>query len=339
MKIFLGLFFISSQVLAFNDEVFVDLIKNQTELNSEILHNEIQKEIPKNKLSQNSLSLIKANSDLIEDIDKLKENSFLTKDPCHEKEKPKKKKRNVTKTKEVKKDGWEIIASVEVNSQNTKQKYNELKAPLSDYEYNKMYQDLASATNLVDLKSIIKEQTEGMSDNDYLSYLSQMTTRLPYNDKKAAFNQSEQHVDSLFSMLQEDKAKIDGTSDIDDWGGICGDIHFATVLMGETARPNKYEYFTASYVVSGSQHVYSFAVDKNNPDKIVVINYGNVQVTNENNGIESALVKNDDQSGGFNNIGGDIRIFKHSGVGVENEGKATHVATVPTAIGSYIFFS
>lgn len=338
MKFIVGLLIISTHAYSFSDDEFVDLIKNQTELNSEILHQEIQKEIPNNNLSTSSLLLIKANSDLENDINYITENSILTNDPCHDKEKDKekKKKKSVSKTKHVEKGGWEIIASVEVNSQNSTQKYNELDPPLSKNVYNDLYNQLKQANSIEELKNVIKYHTAGMSDDEYLSYLSQMTTRLPYNSTKSKFVQGEQHVDSLYSMLQEDKNQMNGTTDIDDWGGICGDIHFATVLMGETARPNKYEYFTASYVVSGSQHVYSFAVDKNNPDNIVVINYGKVQVTDQNNGIESAMVKNDTTSGGFNNIGGDIRIFKHSGSGLDNEGNATHVATVPTAIGSFL---
>lgn len=338
MRYLFTLLFLSLNSYSFVDSEFLQLSKNQDLINQDILFQETQNEIEKNTLSPESLKLIVLNKSFQEDIQFIEENDLLSSDPCDEidkKEKEKKKKKK-NRSRKVQRDGWQIIASVKMNNYQDEQKYEHLAPPESDSFYFNRYSELRDSNSIEELKNKIREHTKDMNDNEYLSYLSQMTGLLPYNQKKSKFDQSQQGIDTLFSMLQEDKAASTGASLDDDWGGICGDIHFATVLMGETARPEKYEYFTASYVTAKMQHVYSFAVDKNNPERVVVINYGSVQISDQNNGIESALIKNSSNAEGFNNVGGKIRIYKHSGLGLDNQKKSEHVATIPTAIGSFL---
>lgn len=336
MKMIL-LFVFTSSAFGFSDQVIFDIANTQTSINEQILHNETQKEIESNTLSTDSLKLIRANKQLSDDIETITSNDITNlSDDCDKDKSGKKKKKKVIKTKTKKNYGWEIVASAEVNTSSENQNYTILEQQKPTHIYNNQYKELTQATNIDELQSIIRLHTKDLNDEEYLSYLSEITSRLPYNDTKAQFDQDEQHVDSLFSMLKEDFEQQAGTATDDNWGGICGDIHFATAIIGETARPKAYEYFTASYAMNNSQHVYSFAVSKDNPDKVVVINYGTVQISDNNTGIESALVKSKNKEGSFNNIGGNIRIYKHSGTGLEKQGKAEHVATLPTSIGTYL---
>jgi len=309
---------------------YIDLATTQTLVNDEVIYNEIQNEAKNDELSQGTLKLLSENSALKANLNEIEQNALKNCDDG-DKKKPKKTK---TKSKTIEKGGWQIIASVEVDSFSPENDISVLKNTRASLDNRLRYNDLLKANNLEELQSLIKTQTESMSDEEFLFYLSDMASLLPYNKPKSEFDQDHGDTDTLFSMLSEQRKANDENYKGDDFGGVCGDIHFATSLIGETARPNSYEYFTASYVMQGSMHVYTFAVDKNNNDRAVVINYSGVQSTNNLNGVESILPHN--STGSFNNIGAEVRIFKHTGTDIENEGTSKHVATLPTAIGGFL---
>ena len=312
-------------ILTFTANLFaasdiVDLALNIPSINESFLHQEIQTEVQANSFSKDSMKLLQENAVLNDLIVKAQETNYGKTKNCNQystdPDDPKKKK----KSKKVIKNGWRIIGAVEVNLPDEQDSYQRLNSSLSYYEYNQMYNDIKGVTNKEELKEIMKTHTQGMSDDDYMNYLSEMTSRLPYNDAKASFDQNEQETDSLYSMIQQN-----------DIGGICGDIHFATVLMGEASRSADFEFYTASYAMGGSQHVYSFAINKKDPSKAYVINYGKADKIDNINGIDSLLING---QGNFDNIGANLRIYKNTSN--SKDGQAEHMATLPTPIGRYL---
>ncbi len=289
-------------------------------INDEIIFDESQKEIQNNYLSNDTLRLVKENSKLRLQVDSALESSNLNysckTDPTDPKKKKKKKKKKKTKIKK----GWTIISSVEVNADETSDKYKTLQPTQSTHEYNQMYNELKQVDNKEQLAELVKRQTKEMSEEEYISYLSQMTKRIPYNRKKASLDSDHQQADSLFSMLQDN-----------DLGGICGDIHFATTLLGESSRADKYDFYTASYMTGDNQHVYAFAVDKENPDSAFIINYDTANKVDNIEGSDSLLIRD---QGSFNNFGANLRIFKNSDKG--SDGQSKHIATLPTPLGRFL---
>lgn len=287
-------------------------------LNDEILYDNIQEDMKNSSLDLNTLKLVKENAKLEEMIgDAQIANRYANKacDSNNAIDPPDKKKK-----KTVIKGGWKIIGAVEVNLREDKDSYERLENSLSSFQYDRMYREIEGVTSKEDLERILLNHTSEMSDDEYMGYLSEMTSRLPYNNAKAGFSQKEQETDSLYSMVQSN-----------DIGGICGDIHFATVLMGEATRSQDYEFYTASYVMGSAQHVYSFAVNKEDPSKAYVINYGRADRVDNLNGVDSILTSG---QGRFDNIGANLRIYKNTGT--DQDGKAEHVATLPTPIGRYL---
>jgi acetyltransferase-like isoleucine patch superfamily enzyme len=309
----------------------IELANSQIFINEQFIHQSVQDDMKDGNLSQDTLKLIKNNkilSDAVELAQDPKNQSSLCADidKSTDPDPPKKK---VTK----KNHGWVIISSTEVSQARREPQYQELVPSLPQESYNDFYSQLRSAESATDLQNLVKAQTQDMSEDEYFSYLSEMTERLPYNSDKADFDQSEQGVDDFFSQITEDREALAGTSDKTEWGGICGDIHFATVLMGEAARPGKYEYFTASYVIGDGQHVHAFAVSKEDPNKAFVVNYNEVTKVDNITGVDSLLPRNN-SIGDFANVGANVRIFKNTSD--STSGKAEHVATLPSALGRYI---
>lgn len=340
MKFILFLtFFYSTSSIAFIGKEAMGLIENQTLVNDDIIHNGAQEEIENDFVSANTLKLIEKNEQLKDDIVYLKIANKSKKD-CDEDDESKKDppfKKRKTKYKHKTEGQWVIGAVFEVKNDGNYEQYAELENTLDPNALNSMFFDWISAESFNDLKVLIKEQTKDMNKTEFLEYLSYMTGRLPYNDDKAAFSQAgdTQAPDDLWNMLQEQKQSWEGQEGFDagagdEWGGVCGDIHFAALMIGEIAKPEQYEYFTASYVLADSQHVYTFAVDKDTGQAIVV-NYDDVQVVDNPDGIESFSVKNSSVQGGFNNVGTNVRIFANS------DGNAEHVATLKSALGSFIY--
>lgn len=336
MKYLLLLTFVYSlSANSFVDQSAFQLIENQTFINNEVIHGQVQKEIQTEELSEATIKLVEQNEILKADLDALYE-AELSKKECNEDGDDKKKKRREKNKEKTKENGeWVIGAMFEMNQMDDNENYSMLEAPLSRSQYNQMYDQWLTVTDYDQLKNLIKEQTKGMTDMEVFSYISEMSSRLPYNDDKAKFKQNgdTQSADTLWSMIQEEKKAYAGEAGFgqdDEWGGICGDIHFAALMMGEIARPENFEYFTASYVVGESQHVYMFAVDKKT-GQAVVVNYDDTTVVQNPNGVESIAVKSGTNPGGFNNVGTNLRIFANS------DGDAKHVATFKSALGSFLY--
>jgi hypothetical protein len=323
MKIYGPIAILLSLSTLANADSFMELSTAIPQLNSELLHQNIQGEVNSNSFSDTSMLLLKENAkleDMIVDANQMnigKDRDCNKLDLLQNTDPNKDKKKKETK---VIKHGWRIVGSVEVNLQNQNDSYLRMENSLPDSQYDSMYGEIEGITNRDELKEVLTRHTQNMSDDDYMNYLSEMTSRLPYNSLKAGFDQTQQGTDSIYSMIQSN-----------DIGGICGDIHFATVLMGEATRADNYEFYTASYVMGSAQHVYSFAVNKNNPSQAYVINYGRADKVENMNGMDSVLIQG---QGGFDNIGANVRIYKNTGSG--QDGTAEHVATMPTPIGRYL---
>lgn len=314
----------------------LDLMNNQTIVNDDIIHNGAQKEIKQDYLSEKTLKLIEINEKFKEDLANTEE-SINTYRNCDEDGKKKNKKRMKKKNKnKIKENGeWVIGAIVEMNPMDNNENYSVLEPPLSANQYDNYYNQWLQVNSYEELQNLIKEQTKDMTNLEAISFISQMTGKLAYNSDKAKFKQNgdTQKPDNLWNMIQEEKKAYAGEAGFgkdDEWGGVCGDIHFAGLMIGEIAKPDAYEYFTASYVVGKSQHVYMFAVDKE-IGQAVVVNYSTAQVVDNTNGVESISIKNDDAPGGFNQVGTNLRIYANS------NGNANHIATLKSALGSFIY--
>lgn len=329
-------FLLSTNCFASISEQVLGLMEDQTYFNDQIIHDEAQDEIENDYISDDTLRLIIDTEKLRQNLHEVKESLEKKdcEDPPQDQDPPKKK---VTKYKHRTKGQWVIGAVFEVNHDGDYEQYSMLESTLNRADLYNMYKDWVHSESFEDLQSIIKEQTKGMSNNEFLEYMSYMTNALPYNGDKAKFSQQgdTQDTDTLWGMIQEVKKSWEGHEGFnsaagDEFGGICGDIHFAALMIGEIARPDSYEYFTASYALADAQHVVMFAVDKNT-GQAVVVNYDDVQIVDNPDGIESVMVKNSKIQGGFNNVGTNVRIFANS------DGNAKHVASVKSALGSFIY--
>lgn len=326
----------SNNLYCFIGEEALDLVENQTLINDDFVHTNAQSEIENDYISNDNMNLLIENQKLKDHLSLVKNiNPNESKCPKKDESSENKPKKKVTKFKSKTDGEWVIGGVLSLTSEQSYEQYNSLESPLSQFEYNMMYKKWTEVDSYEELQNLIKEQSKDMTRDEFLSYLSEMTGRLPYNDQKSQFNQSGdiQNSDSLWSMIQEQKQAYEGelsTTGDTDWGGICGDIHFAALMIGEIAKPEDFEYFTASYAMGDSQHVYMFAIDKES-GQAVVVNYDSVQVVDNPDGIESMTVKNDDQKGSFNNIGTNIRIFANS------NGNAEHVSTIKSALGAFIY--
>lgn len=178
----------------------------------------------------------------------------------------------------------------------------------------------AFTSNDAEMMSKIKTYSSSMDDAEFTRFVSSLAGYVDYNNKRAAFQQSEDGglgIITPFDQFSGNKS------------GICGDIHS---MAAKVAEQRGWEAFTVGYALKGNQHVVTAMVNPNAPDKLMVVNYGTYeeQALNEGNSVTPTPSK-----AGWQEMGTQMRIFKNKDTG-DGLGKMQQIATVPTSLGTFM---
>jgi len=178
----------------------------------------------------------------------------------------------------------------------------------------------AFTSNDAQMMAKIKAYSNSMNDSEFTQFVSTLAGYVEYNDKRAAFEQTDDAglgVVTPFDQFSGSKS------------GICGDIHS---MAAKVAEQRGWEAFTVGYAMKGNQHVVTAMVNPNAPNKLMLVNYGKYeeQTLNEGNSISPT------PSGpGFEDVGIQMRIFKNKDTG-NPLGEMQQIATVPTSLGTFM---
>ncbi len=178
----------------------------------------------------------------------------------------------------------------------------------------------AFTTNDADMMSKIKNYSGSMSDQEFTRFVSAIAGYVDYNDGRAAFQQTPETGQGIVTPFQQ----MMGTK-----SGICGDIHSMAAKMAEQRG---WEAFTVGYGLEQSQHVVTAMVNPNEPNKLMIVNYGQYEehALNDGNSVNPTPT-----TPGWEDVGTQMRIFKNDKTG-DGLGKMQQIATVPTALGSFM---
>lgn len=165
----------------------------------------------------------------------------------------------------------------------------------------------------------VKEYSKSMNDQEFLRFISAVAGYVDYNDDRAAFIQQEGAGKGIVTPFEQ----VMGLN-----SGVCGDIHSMAAKMAEQRG---WEAFTVGYALAGNQHVVTAMADPKNPDKLMIVNYGRYEEQDLRNG----QWVNPTPTGNMPETGMQLRIFKNNKTG-EAMGKMQQIATVPTALGSFM---
>lgn len=166
----------------------------------------------------------------------------------------------------------------------------------------------------------LEEYTKAMSDQEYLRFISSVAGFVDYNDERADFKQKEGAGLGIVTPFEQ----VTGTG-----SGVCGDIHSMAAKMGEARG---WETFTVGYMLDGSQHVVTAMVNPNEPDKLMLVNYGRYEEADLKNG---EWINPTPIAGTQQELGMQLRIFKNKKTG-DPMGQMQQIATIPTALGSFM---
>lgn len=174
--------------------------------------------------------------------------------------------------------------------------------------------------NDADMMAKIKAGTASMSDAEFLNFTAVMADYVEYNDERAAFEQTPEGglgVVTPFQQMTDTKA------------GVCGDIHS---MVAKVAEQRGWEAFTVGYALEGMQHVVTAMVNPNDPNNLMIVNYGNYESQSLNDGNSVNLTPTKE---GWEEMGTQLRIFKNDKTG-DGTGKMQQIATIPTPLGSFM---
>lgn len=166
----------------------------------------------------------------------------------------------------------------------------------------------------------IKNYSSSMNDQEFLRFASAMAGYVDYNDERSYFEQTEDAGLGVVTPLQQ----ITKTK-----SGICGDIHS---MVAKIAEQRGWESFTVGYAMPESHHVITAMVNPNDPNKLMIVNYGKYEedAMNDTNSINLTPTGT-----GWEDIGMQLRIFKNDKTG-DPSGKMQQIGTIPTALGSFM---
>jgi hypothetical protein len=178
----------------------------------------------------------------------------------------------------------------------------------------------AFTSNDAEMMSKIKNYSSSMNDADFTRFISSLAGYVDYNNKRAAFQQTEDGGLGIVTPFDQ----FSGSK-----SGVCGDIHS---MAAKAAEQRGWEAFTVGYALKGNQHVVTAMVNPNDPDKLMIVNYGTYeeQTLNEGNSITPTPSKT-----GWEEMGTQMRIFKNKKTG-DGLGKMQQIATVPTSLGTFM---
>lgn len=182
-----------------------------------------------------------------------------------------------------------------------------------------LLRQLRTTENYDQMMGKVKNLSQGMSDQEYMSFISSVAGWVDYNYERAEFVQQEgagKGVVGTFDQIMKTKA------------GVCGDIHS---MAAKLAEQRGWEAFTIGYAMNDMQHVVTAIVDPKNPNKLTVVNYGHYEESALNDGNSILPVPTTHQQ----ELGIQLRIFKNDGKNGA-DGAMEQIATVPTALGSFM---
>jgi len=177
-------------------------------------------------------------------------------------------------------------------------------------------QDLSSSNS--QLANQVKDLTSSLSDDGYLKFLSYVAGSVDYDNDRATYDQSNAATKGNVTPFEQ----ITGTR-----SGICGDIHSMISKFGELRG---WEAFTVGYAMGGNQHVVAGMVNPKDPDKLMIVNYGQYEELDLDDG---NWVKPTPASG-MDEVGIQMRIFKNKNAG-DLMGDMQQIATIPTPVGTF----
>jgi hypothetical protein len=184
-------------------------------------------------------------------------------------------------------------------------------------------QQIQQTQNHDEMINRFKSLTQNMNDTEFTYLLTHLAGWVDYNDERAAFDQSEGAglgVISPFDQIANGSA------------GICGDIHS---MVAKFAEARNWEAFTVGYASAGTQHVVTAVVNPENPDKLLVINYGTYEEQSLNKGNAVLPAPTLAARPEFAEIGTQLRIFKNDAAPGE-DGAMQQIGTIPTPLGSFM---
>ena len=171
-----------------------------------------------------------------------------------------------------------------------------------------------------DMMNKIKNYSASMNDQEFTRFVSAIAGYVDYNDERAAFEQTPEGGLGIVTPFQQ----MMGTK-----FGVCGDVHS---MAAKIAEQRGWEAFTVGYALEGMQHVVTAMVNPNDPNKLMIVNYGSYEEQTLNDGNSITPTPSDS---GWEEIGTQMRIFKNDKTG-DGLGKMQQIATVPTALGSFM---
>jgi hypothetical protein len=171
-----------------------------------------------------------------------------------------------------------------------------------------------------DMMNKIKNYSATMNDQEFTRFVSSIAGYVDYNDERAAFEQTPEGGLGIVTPFQQ----MMGTK-----YGVCGDVHS---MAAKIAEQRGWEAFTVGYSLEGMQHVVTAMVNPNDPNKLMIVNYGHYEEHTLNDGNS---VNPTPTAPGWEDIGTQMRIFKNDKTG-DGLGKMQQIATVPTAFGSFM---
>jgi hypothetical protein len=178
----------------------------------------------------------------------------------------------------------------------------------------------AFTSNDAEMMSKIKNYSSSMNDAEFTRFVSSLAGYVDYNYDRAGFKQTAEGGLGIVTPFDQ----FSGSK-----SGICGDIHS---MAAKVAEQRGWEAFTVGYALKGNQHVVTAMVNPNEPDKLMVVNYGTYeeQTLNEGNSVTPTPSK-----AGWEEMGTQMRIFKNKDTG-DGLGKMQQIATVPTSLGTFM---
>jgi hypothetical protein len=313
MKILIIILLLSFSTYSHTDVFNTVIENNQNQIIGGILDDKVDED------------LLKLLIDTIELQNSIDETTSTTDSNCSDKREDNQGngRRRVVKSKTIESNGYELVFLAEAtsykiphesdliftSSANTAQ-VNELYALMSNADSeDEMYQILDQYL----LDSGIKELTL----KEQALFAAALANKLPYSDPRAEFKQDfNQGSVSLFTMI---------TTDNDDLSGICGDLHAAHNDLMKRINP-VLEAYTMSYATDYSQHVISYVVDPEDPDKVIMTNYSRVEIKDADGVANLAPVNTS-----MDDVGERIRFFQYK------DGRQDHVGTFRNDIGSLLY--
>lgn len=275
--------------------------------------------ILKNNFDANTMELLLSSIDLKNEIDQtVFEREFVCGENTEDNNRPK---RKVTKTKKVEHKGFELVFLADARTFKPPGE-NDIKFVEFDPQVDQLVQAMQASQSRDEMYKILENYIiqNGIRDlpmAEQVHFAAQIAEYFPYSDPRSEFQTAfNQGAVDVFQML---------TTDEDDLGGICGDIHAGHNDLIKRINPN-IEAYTMSYATDNSQHVISYIADPDNPDAIYMTNYSRIEKKGTD-GVAALVPTNTS----MDDVGERVRFFQYK------NGEQDHVGTFRNDIGSLLY--